>query len=90
MAGIQFALRTTEKLDQSVSSIDRSHRRARLTGPARAIHFARGDAGNSDFRPLGAPDRAIAVVNRHWRASERSAVGNDRRGGHEEEGKANH
>src|SRR3546814_18055321 len=34
---------------------------ARMTGAARPVHFASRNARQPDMRPLGAPDRAIAI-----------------------------
>lgn len=62
---------------QAVPGVDGANNRARLIGPAGAVHFAGGNAGNPYLRAFGAPHRAIAIPNRDGRAGEGLPRGDD-------------
>jgi hypothetical protein len=79
MAVAGGSLSPAEQRHEPVSRLDRRGRRTRLIRPARAIHFARGNARNTDLRTLGAKDRAVTIPHRSGRALEGLSGWNDRR-----------
>lgn len=66
----QSAFGPSEELDKTISGADRVNGRTRLAGPARAVHLARRYAGDAYFRPLSAPNRAVAIPHGRWRTGE--------------------
>lgn len=84
MTGGPDAAARAQQRHQMIARRDRVSRRARMPRTARPVHFARCDAGQTDMRPLGAPDRPVAVPNRGWGAVERLTGRNN--GGGEQEG----
>ena len=76
-------LRLSEQADQMIARRDRIGVRTGMPRTATAVHLARGDAGKTDMRAFGAPDRPIAVPDRDRCAGEGLAGGNN--GGEQEQ-----
>ena len=79
-------LASAQELDEVIPSSLPSRRRARVTPAARFVHLASRDASQADARPLGAPDRPVAIPDAGWRACECLAWGDD--DGGDDEGEA--
>lgn len=47
--------------DQRITGLDRRGRRTGMPATATAIHFPSRNPGKTNTRPLGAPDRAVAI-----------------------------
>lgn len=62
--------RSAQEVDQRGHGSVGARRGAGLAWAATVVALARGNPGNADMRPLGAPNRAIAIGNKGWSASE--------------------
>jgi hypothetical protein len=65
-----------EQVDQGVAGLLCGRIGAGLVAATGAIHFPGCYAGKPEARTLGAPNGAIAVVYRNWRAHEALSCGN--------------
>lgn len=70
MAGREPPSCAAEQLDEMIAGNAAAGCGARMSRPAAAVDLASRDAGQADARTLGAPDRAIAVPDRHRGAGE--------------------
>jgi len=71
--------------DQRITGLDRRGRRTGMPATAAAIHFPSCNAGKTNTRSFGAPDRAVAIPNPDGRAGEGLACGLGRGDGKEEQ-----
>jgi|GEM_PF-5168796 len=61
MSGPVAASRTAQQSDECIPRLCRRRAGAGLVGAAGAIHFARGNSGQTQVRALGTPDGSVAV-----------------------------
>lgn len=68
----QCSCRAPEERGEIVPGAFGRHRGAWLITSASSVHLTRGDAGETNLRPLGAPDRTVAVIHGDGCADEKS------------------
>jgi hypothetical protein len=73
--------------DEGITGLDRRGRRTGMSATAAAIHLPGRNPGQTNTRPFGTPDRAVAIPHPGGRAGEGLAHGLSRGRGKEEQGK---